>query len=358
MITPTTTYVTNPENDRSLGKLIFSLNQKLSPTVFFISCNTEKLRKRLYIAITAETTRFKHIHIDLTPHSVYSLRDAISKFVPDEVKQSPQLTYVVHFTGISSSLFTSEDGEFKKSMLLEEMNFEREILFQDYPFISVLWMTPYFLKELFWKAGDLMSWVFDYYEFTDDSPEAITNKIPYNKPLSKLSAYAERIERIKELENLVESLDEQDVDPKKVMLNQLNAYLLLGQEYMEAFKWKEAETNLLKAKSIAEKTSIDSHSYYISLLNLSSLYRNIKNYEKAIFYLEQILKVIGNLYINSAPQRNPAGVFEHACLPACLPAGHQRNGQRRQTQASTQRRNSPAKVSNARGHRSSRWMPR
>lgn len=281
----------NPENDRNLHKLLLSLNHKLSPTVYFISCNTERLRKLLYESITSGAPRFKHLYIDLTPHSVYSLRDAISQFVPGEVRKSAVLTYVIHFTGISSSLFTSDGGEFKKSMLLEELNFERETLFQDYPFISFLWVNPFFYKELFWKAGDLMSWVFDRYEFTDESPEGVTNEIPYKETLQGRGAIAERTERIKELGNLLERLDEENPDQQKVMLEKANACLLLGREYMEAFGWREAEEYLFKAKYLIGKTNMNSCKELEVMFHLGRLYLITNRLDEAFLYYQEALKI-------------------------------------------------------------------
>ena len=295
----------NADNDKKLKKLILSLNHKLSPTVYFISTNTEKLHKQLHQSITTENTRFQHIDVDLTPHSVYSLRDAISRFVPDEVKSSPMMTYVVHFTGLSASLFTSKDGELKKTMLLEELNFEREVIFQDYPFISVIWMNPYFYKELFWKAGDLMSWVFDRYEFEDDSPDGMVQYIPYHEPLQKQGAIVERTERIIELEDLADRLEQSDQEQIKIMLQQMNVYTLLGREYMAAFGWQKAEEYLLKAKNIAERIVPGSNQQLDIFFYLGDLYTTTRHFDKAISNYSSAMNIAQNI------NQNSVGVIYH-----------------------------------------------
>ncbi len=291
--------VIKPDNDRNLSKLLLSLNHSLSPTVYFISCNTEKLRKKLYETITEKSKRFKHIRIDLTPHLVYSLRDAINQFVPVEVRNSSTLTYVIHFTGISSSLFTSSEGQLKKSKLVEELNFERERLFHDYPFISILWMNPYFFNELFFKAGDLMSWTVDRYEFTDDSPDGITHEIPFKKPIERKGAIAERTERIKDLEDLLDRLDEEDRDQQKVMLEKMNAFLLLGREYMEAFRWKEAEENLCKAKHLIDKTLLDTYKQVEVNFYLGTFYYIVHQELKSMDHYTEALRIAEKINDNN-----------------------------------------------------------
>ncbi len=205
----------NSTHDKKLKKLLVSLNNRLTPTVYFICCNTEKLRKIIFKEIESGTKRYRHIEVDLTPHLVYSLRDAINQFVSEEVKSSAPLSYAVHFTGISSSLFVSDGQQLKKSKLAEELNFERERLFHDYPFITFVWVTPYFYNELFYKAGDLMSWAVDRYEFIDNLPEDITSEIPYKQPLQTKGVNKERLDRIEKLENLLDRLNEENPRPRE-----------------------------------------------------------------------------------------------------------------------------------------------
>lgn len=301
----------SPENRESLSRLLLSLNHRLGPTVFLAICRTEAQRQRMIAAVAEGSQRYKHLTIDLGPHHVHSLRDAIARFVPKEVRAGQPLEYVVHFTNLSYSLFTTRDGKVEPTPLIQELNYERERLFHDYPFISILWESPEFLKRLFYDAGDLFTWLVDRYEFEADGEEDEPEKeVPEKDPLSHKGADAKRLAQITRLRKLLQQLDEGSGNTQKYLRERTDTLLSLGHECIEAYQWEQAENYLQLARRLVELHYTQTHREGRLHFYFGELYRYQGVFDKAIAHFENALQICKRV----GDKTNEAATYHHIAM--------------------------------------------
>lgn len=280
----------SPSNEQKLAKLLKSLNMRLGPTVFLVSCDTDAQRNRLIEEVKKGSERYEHVIIDLGPHLVYSLRDAIARYVPDNVKVSASLKYVVHFTGLSGSMWSSRDGKLQHTPLLRELNFERERLFHDYPFISIIWDTPGFYNEVFFNAGDLMSWLVDRYEFNADPEDAPMDILPDKEVMPHRGADEKRLAHIARLEDLLQRLNAANTDTAIYIREKIDTLISLGRECTEAYEFSKAERFLQEALTLCELHHDGDDKLAEAHFYLGHLYLKKGAFAEALFHYEYTLK--------------------------------------------------------------------
>lgn len=295
----------NAHNEKQLRKLLLALNHRLSPTVFLIGCDTGAQRQRLMAAIEAGSPQYKHIIVDLGPHAVFSLRDAIARIVPDEVKASKRLEYVVHFTGLSSSLWaTNAQGKLEHTRLMDELNFERERLFHDYPFISFIWESTKFMEDLFYQAGDLYVWLVDRYAFEREEEDEVVEEIPGKTIMGHIGPDPKRLTQIARLEDLLGRLNEGG-DAQKFLREKMDTLVSLGHECTRAFEFDKAERYLMEAKKLIGLHYAKSFREAGVEFFLGSLFLEKRDFERALVHYQNSLSMsqvlndgenIGNSY--------------------------------------------------------------
>jgi tetratricopeptide (TPR) repeat protein len=246
----------------TLSQLVFTLENRLTPSLYFVCCSTESIEEKIKQTITAQLSQYKHFTVDLTPHKVTSLYEAIKSVLPPEILNSKSLEYIVHVKGLETNLFNgSAEGKVLETKLPEEMNFERELLFNGFPFITIIWSTKYFYSQLFKRAPDLVNWLVNYFEFSPegeaDSPIV---ELPYTEQIPVRGATSERKERIEQLTYLLQRLDRENPDQQKIIKEKISAFLLLGKEYLEIYHWDKSvevlEIAIVLAEQIGDNRSI------------------------------------------------------------------------------------------------------
>lgn len=282
----------SPENSELLAQLLFSLNSRLSPTVFLGICNTDAQRQRAIAAVEGGSPRYKHLTVDLGPHEVYSLRDAIARFVPEEVKGSRPLEYVVHFIHLSHSLLTTREGRLEPTPLMQELNYERERLFHDYPFVSFLWESPEFAKRLFYDAGDLFTWLVDRYEFgVDEEAGMPVEEVPGKEPLMHRGADPKRLAQIERLERLLQQLNEDSGDTQKYLRERTDTLLSLGHECIKAFMFDKAEHYLMLAKPLVALHYFSTQREIQLCFYLGDLFAVKRDFSNALTYYKAAIDI-------------------------------------------------------------------
>ena len=140
--------------------------------------------------------------------------------------------------------------------LIEELNFERELLFNLFNSVIIIWADDLFVKSVKKEALDLWSWIsYDFMIIPDDK---IIKKEMKNIPLiEKPGVSEERKLRIQDLENSYKSLMLKDSDKTRVIKDKINILKSLGREYLELNNFRESVDNLSIAVSLSDKLSLN-----------------------------------------------------------------------------------------------------
>ena len=141
--------------------------------------------------------------------------------------------------------------------LIEELNFERELLFNLFNSVIIIWADDLFVKSVKKEALDLWSWIsYDFELITPD--DKIIKKEMKNIPLiEKPGVSEERKLRIQDLENSYKSLMLKDSDKTRVIKDKINILKSLGREYLELNNFRESVDNLSIAVSLSDKLSLN-----------------------------------------------------------------------------------------------------
>jgi len=248
-------------NREQWEQLLFVMAQRSKPTIVIICFDSYRHRNKLYQKMTGDLPFYKHHDLDLTYQNVTSLRQQFREKLPESVRNSKPVEYAVHVFGLENSIFAPGNGSLKESGLISELNFEREALFHDNNFITIIWSDNYIFEKLRSEAGDLWEWITYKFKFTDDSEEmpALSESEP---PLSLPKGHIpDRQKRIDDLIKKYKRLKLNRPGKERILREQINIQKMLGQEYLELNNYKDAEksfeTALLLANQIKSSQNIE-----------------------------------------------------------------------------------------------------
>jgi tetratricopeptide (TPR) repeat protein len=265
------------------NEMLFTLSDRDRGTLAMIVTGNEWKRKELYRFLKAHLQEYIFTDIDLTPHNYTSLFRAMQELLPENIQQSDPVRYLISVTGLESSLYKTGDGKIEFSALIAQLNFERELIYNQ-PYIILLWTTEGFDKELQKKAPDLMHWMSKRFVFNEDRSdgfEVAEEAISYGL-VNKQGKIPERLERIRQLQETWEKLCLYNEDQARLIKDKINLLRLLGKEYGAAFDFASAEEAFKKAIALGNK--IESTQRGELFYELSELYYDFKKYELALTY--------------------------------------------------------------------------
>jgi len=206
-------------NNEQWEQLAFVLEERDKPTLIVIGFDTYAARKRIHEQIIQKFSNYKFYDLDISTQSVVSLHKAFLTNLPESVLTSKSGEYIVNVFGLENSLFTIHGNEIIESPLIRQLNFEREILFREFPFITIIWSDSYTVTALKKKAKDLWDWISYQFEFKTESEEQENIYSP-NRDMQIFISYArEDIEIAKKLRNDLERngfrswMDKEDLLP-------------------------------------------------------------------------------------------------------------------------------------------------
>ncbi len=285
-------------------ELLFALHHRDKPTLAFVEYKTNAKRDELERFLQHELPEYTFFTIDVTPLTVASLLRTLADNLPAHVKNSPPVTCVVNVHGLENRL---------DEQLAAQLNLERELLFRNVPYITLIWADAYFFRKLQRLAPDLWHWVT--YKFRFDDPTALATELLPPLPPERLPQpgnIAERQTRIQELNDRYEHLLLDDSDKKRLLKDKINLLSLLGQEYTEAFQYSEAEEVYKIAAALQETVQEDDQSRDNLLFNLATVYICHRKFSEALSTLTRCKSllpeqsqglVLGRLGILYASQR-------------------------------------------------------
>ncbi|MGI4831841.1 MAG: tetratricopeptide repeat protein [Janthinobacterium lividum] len=255
-------------------ELLFALHHRDKSTLAFLEYKTNAKRDELEGFIQQELPEYTFFTIDVTPLAVTSLLRTLADNLPAHIKNSPPVTYVVNVHGLENRL---------DEQLAAQLNLERELLFRNVPYITLIWADAYFFRKLQRLAPDLWHWVT--YKFRFDDPTALAIELLSPLPPERLPQpgnIAERQTRIQELKGRYEHLLLDDSDKKRLLKDKITILSLLGAEYTESFQYSEAEKAYETAAALQETVHEDDHLKGTLLLSLSSVYILRRKFPEAL----------------------------------------------------------------------------
>ena len=292
------------QKKQTRNEMLFTLSERDRGTLALIITPNERKRKDLYRFLKDHLKEYNFFDFDLTTHTFTSLYRALNELLPNEILQSEPVKYLVSVTGLENSLYSTEDGQIEFSSLVAQLNFERELIFNQ-PYIILLWISEGFDRELQRKAPDLMHWMSKRFVFKEEGFDGMTvaeEAVEY-ETVRKPGKIKERLDRIAQLEETWEKLCIYNKDLKRLVKDKINLLRLLGKEYAAAFMFEKAEDAFQKALALDKKisTGIETQLLY----EIGKFYCEFGRYEKSLEFLLRSLNAInvedqiadvGNIY--------------------------------------------------------------
>ena len=273
-----------PEDEEQWQQLLFILKRRKKSTLILITCDSSENRDALCKKLEKRLANYKHHLLDLSSHNVVSLKNKFKEELPREVQDSEIAEYIVHIYGLESSVFVSEEGQIQDSVMLPELNFERESIFRANPFITIIWADAFFFEKMQMKAPDLWDWITYKYKFEGkpesiELPAVIKTKQPSLLPKGR---FPEREERIKDLNKRYKSLKIKSSKKERDVRERINILTLLGNEYAELNIYNKAIRSFQTALVLLKK--IDS-SHYLKmeiLFRLAGAFLETRDFNSAL----------------------------------------------------------------------------
>ena len=270
--------------------MLFTLSERNRGTLSMVVTSNEWKRNELYRFLKGHLKEYTFFDLDLTAHTYTSLYRALQELLPKTVLQSEPVQYLVSVTGLESSLYKTEDGRIEFSSLVAQLNFERELIFNQ-PYIVLLWVGEGFDRELQRKAPDLMHWMSKRFVFKDEGPDGMTvaeEAIEYGT-VRKKGNIPERLERIAQLEETWERLCLYNEDRARLIRDKINLLRLLGKEYAATFMYAKAEEAFLKAIALDHKigAGLEDSLFF----ETGDFYYAFNKYELSLQYLLNALEI-------------------------------------------------------------------
>lgn len=283
-------------------EMVFALARHDQPTLAFVECASLAKRNELEARLAARLPEYQFFTIDVTPFPVVSLLRTLTERLPEKVRNSSPVTYVVNVHGLENSLLVSQDGQLMPSLMTAQLNLERELLFRSVPYIIILWGDAQIFRTLQREAPDLWHWVTYKFRFEDHTARP-TEALPPLPPerLQQRGNIEVRQARIKELKDRYEHLALDDSDKKRLLKDKINILSLLAQEYTEAFEYAKAEEAYQTAIALQKVLRVDKESRGELLFNLATVYLSLGQFTKAITTYERSKKFasgrsVGNIH--------------------------------------------------------------
>jgi tetratricopeptide (TPR) repeat protein len=235
----------------------------------------------------------------LTSHNVTSLRQQFREKLPESVRNSKPVEYAVHVFGLENSILAPGNGSLKDSGLISELNFEREALFHDNTFITIIWADKYIFEKLRMEAGDLWDWITYKFKFTDDSKEIPA--VSESEPLPRLPKghIPERKKRIDDLKKKYKRLKVNRPGRERIRSEKINIQKLLGQEYLELNNYEDSKKSFKTALLLANQINSSQNLKMEILFRLGEVYFKKRDFDTSLKKYEKSLQLQINNNINT-----------------------------------------------------------
>ncbi|MDX2304826.1 MAG: tetratricopeptide repeat protein [Microscillaceae bacterium] len=278
-------------NEEQLNILEFALGGREQGTFGVVIYEHKHYTEKLYELITKKSPQYQHIPLDVNPFEITSLHRFLKEYLPAEINQSTRVRHVIHIFNLSGSLITYDRKQDKiiPSRMLDQLNFERELLFRDLPYIVLVWLDKSTSITFHRKAPDLWDWITYIFEFKTPEEEKIYHGEAYSAPLSeKKEVDPQVLELIEYLKGRLEKVDPNQPE-KRVWKDQSTIRYLLAEQLVKAARYREALENLLWVLPHVENLNANDQGKADLYLKIGSAYFLNENDDTALEFFNKIL---------------------------------------------------------------------
>lgn len=228
------TFFTIPENQDQWDRLRFALDKRDKSTLMVITTDGESTEKSVGQRLVASFPQYRFHDFDLSARPSVSLQKAFRDYLPASILQSNPVEYIVNVINIPQN-----------SRMMNALNIEREILFRDFPFVSILWGNAIFIDKLKREARDFWEWIAYHFEFSGNQGIKALRPVVHDFNLTlefpHVIATVNRVspekacqgesDRIRELRAKFEKLKRENSVKPRTAREKLNTLKLLAVEY-------------------------------------------------------------------------------------------------------------------------------
>jgi tetratricopeptide (TPR) repeat protein len=311
------------QNEAAWQKLRFTIASYESAALLWVNADTDIKLQNIHRAIQSDFPTRHHISIHLPPDGNIK---PFAQYIISKAQEQAQTggDTIVHIWGIDRHLT-------KEKQLLNQLNFERETLFRQLPFVAIVYANTNSALKVQRHARDFWDWLVNYFEF-QTTPEELSSRQKLLKDFvwlsdnSSLRIYdkdpAARIDQLKDeltqyqigrktdrIAILIAIAQEYDEisDYPSVIAYFKEAIDLCGDEVALADQKMEAQNelgevlqligNLDEALSYFQNNLVisqqisDRKGEGMTLNNISQIYAAKGDYDTALPYLEQSLAI-------------------------------------------------------------------
>jgi tetratricopeptide (TPR) repeat protein len=285
------------KNYRQFEKLLFSLKERSSPALVFITTDTLSKQKEVYDKLQ-NTLPYKFSDIDLSGKEVVSLVQEFRRDMPKEVFSSDKIEYVINVFGLEHAIVSEIEGELKLNKLIPEINFERELLFRDFPCIIIFWTDKPTIKQLQKQAGDFWDWVTYDFEFESEQQEFVNvseliKDIDFFKKEKKevdVEATKRSIEEFEEKLSKLKAADKKETE--REIRDKITIHKWLGRKYHDISNLEMSTYHYKKALGLLSRVTHDISEEGELKFNIGFEYYSFKELEKAKIEFEAALPLL------------------------------------------------------------------
>ena len=312
-------HLTNPEqqetpiiaNEKQWQRIKFLLNNNPKPLLVWISVTPpQAINDAQYQLISQLHPTFKHQLLTFPAQGVVSLYRYLQEQIPNDITQNAPNLPIIHISQIDGHTLPDETG--RANPFVEELNFQRELLFRQLPFHLIIWASEYSTLQIKTHALDFWHWVNYHFElkYSTAQTQNYAQQIPDTSQTVPKSKSNEQIALLNQLLDDLHQLTHHSENDLSNQRNQISALKLIGNVYAEIGEYPKAIKHYKQALAIIEKLPnttqrhIASHYFDMALLaNTTAQYQEaLDYYEKCRTIYEQILPPLhpnlAGLYLN------------------------------------------------------------
>jgi len=277
------------QNKEEWNRLEFLL-QDPEPNIFWINCDTARLKKPLHDAITEHFPQLK-------PYDIYisEKTESLSRIISYDDKDKITKDTVIHIFGLEEAV--------KSVDFLGNLNFQRDSFFRKAPAHIVFWADFDTATVLTRKAYDFWSWIVFTFDFT--TPDMLLTarqkgfigilKLEDNEIKMPSKDSVERIRHLEhEWDEFLKSVNGKPFTVKQ-MRDAVTIAMALAKEYREEGKYTLAIYLLGRALEL-NPSVIEEIDNGIILNELGLAFHEIGDENQAAFFFEKALTIGLNIY--------------------------------------------------------------
>ncbi|QTA81978.1 Tetratricopeptide repeat-containing protein [Desulfonema limicola] len=307
------------ENKEQWKRLVYSLEKRDRSTLIFITFDHDDIKSDLSEKLLKHFPQYRFHDLYLSSQQVKSLSRAFNENLPESILNSDPAEYIVNVFGLEHSInFIEKNNKLEASPLISELNYEREILFRKYPFITIIWSDSSIVDKLKKEANDFWDWVSYHFDFKGNDKDRI-EFVEDMQPVSRLKECPpEKMQRIQNLEAKLKNLE--NVSTERDVREKLNTVKLLAREYKELRDYENLIFYLQKALALSQNIQVSEYDKADILFQLGYAYFAIKDYDSAMKKYLAVLDIYekigneknGDLLFQMGIIYEKQGAWEHA----------------------------------------------